>query len=291
MNLSHAVLVVARGLGRLAGGTLAFARRVVRAIVRAAKSRLRPLLERRVYRMRRGLAPGLRRRGGFGFVPQLGSTPEQRFLRGQHLEGLTVYDVGTFEGIHSLFFSGAVGETGHVVGFEPNPHTHCRALENLELNHITNVEVLPIAVGDRSEVATLRFDPRDAGRGSIDSPGQPERGADRQHSVSVDVRPLDELVTSGRIPPPDFVKIDVEGAESAVLAGMDEIMRRFAPSLFIEVHGRNEAEKRATVRSIISRQAALGYRCRHVETDRELDVNDPELPIRGHLYCTHARPS
>jgi FkbM family methyltransferase len=240
--------------------------------------------------MRRGLAPGLLRRGGFGFVPQLRSSSEQRFLRSQNFEGLTVYDVGTFEGIHSLFFSRAVGETGRVVGFEPNPRTYRRAQENLQLNHAANVELLPIALGDRNDVATLRFDPLDTGRGSIESREETGRRAERRTSVSVDVRPLDELAMSDRIPPPDFVKIDVEGAERAVLAGMEQTMRRFGPSLFIEVHGRDDAEKLANVRSILTHQAALGYRCRHIETDRELDASDPDLPIRGHLYCTTRPP-
>jgi FkbM family methyltransferase len=279
-------MVLDRTLRRLPDGAIAIARRALRAVWRGAKARARPLLERRVYRMRRGLALGLRRRGGFGFIPQLRPTPEQVFLRNQRFEGLTVYDVGTFEGIHSLFFSRAVGEAGHVVGFEPNPRTFRRAVENMALNHVTNVELLPMAVGQRSEVAALRFDPRDAGRGSIQAADEHERPSARGTTVNVDVRPLDDLVLSGRIPPPDFVKIDVEGAERAVLAGMEQTLRQHGPSLFIEVHGHDDAEKLAAVRSILAGQATLGYRCRHVETNRELHHGDTDLPIRGHLYCT-----
>jgi FkbM family methyltransferase len=189
-----------------------------------------------------------------------------------------------------LFFSRAVGKGGRVVGFEPNPRSYRRAGENLALNHATNVELLPIAVGDRSDTATLQYDPLDAGRGSIQTP-EAEGQTVRRTSVSVDVRPLDELVMSGRIPPPDFVKIDVEGAERAVLAGMEKTIRQHGPRLFIEVHGHDDAEKLATVRSILARQATLGYRCRHVESGRDLDPTDTDLPIRGHLYCVPASRS
>src|SRR5919198_505226 len=163
-------MVLDRTLRLLPRTAIALARRTGRAAWRGAKARVRPLLDRRVYSMRRGLAQGMRRRGGFGFVPQLRPTAEQTFLRDQRLEGLTVYDVGTFEGIHSLFFSRAVGKGGRVVGFEPNPRSYRRAGENLALNHATNVELLPIAVGDRSDTATLQYDPLDAGRGSIQTP-------------------------------------------------------------------------------------------------------------------------
>jgi FkbM family methyltransferase len=275
-------------LARTAASTIAIGRRAIRSVGRFMKRRARSLLDRRVYRVRRGLARGLRRRGGFGFIPQLRSTPEQRFLRSLELEGKVVYDIGAFEGLHTLFFARRVGRAGRVFAFEPNPRTSHRALENLELNHVKNVELLPIAIGDRSDLVPLLFDPQDAGRGSIVEGGPTRRRT--KASVPVEVRPVDELVAAGRVPPPDFVKIDVEGAEGAVLAGMEDTLRRHRPPLFIEVHGHSEAEKLANVQSILERQRAVGYRCRHVETDQELPPRDGDVPIRGHLYCTPIQP-
>ena len=37
--------------------------------------------------------------------------------------GHTVFDIGAHKGLYTLAFSGRVGEEGHVVSFEPNPHT------------------------------------------------------------------------------------------------------------------------------------------------------------------------
>ena len=55
--------------------------------------------------------------------------------------------------------------------------------------------------------------------------------------ISVQVETVDNLIDQGRIPPPDLAKIDVEGAELAVLTGMDRTLREKRPILIIELHG------------------------------------------------------
>jgi hypothetical protein len=55
--------------------------------------------------------------------------------------------------------------------------------------------------------------------------------------IKVAVARLDDLLSAGEIPPPDFVKIDVEGAEVEVLEGARETLARFGPTLIVELHG------------------------------------------------------
>jgi len=52
---------------------------------------------------------------------------------------------------------------------------------------------------------------------------------------------LDELVAGGEAPAPDVVKIDVEGAELDVLAGMERVLAEVRPVLICEMHGKNAA--------------------------------------------------
>ena len=48
---------------------------------------------------------------------------------------------------------------------------------------------------------------------------------------------LDSIVAQRLVLTPDFVKIDVDGAELSVLSGMDHTLRTAPPVMLIEVHG------------------------------------------------------
>ena len=102
----------------------------------------RYLFDTTIYTVRHGLLKGLKRKGGLGWVPAMLSpgiaTPEQEFWSGLNLSGMTVYDVGAFHGLLTLFFA---TRASRVVCFEPNTQNHQRMTENLELNGIQNVEV------------------------------------------------------------------------------------------------------------------------------------------------------
>jgi len=54
-------------------------------------------------------------------------------------------------------------------------------------------------------------------------------------------RKLDTLVATDGLPDPDLVKLDVEGAEAAVLDGAVEVLQRARPALLIELHSANHA--------------------------------------------------
>ena len=83
---------------------------------RAVIATLQPFVADRVYVVRHGLAKGLKRRGGLGFVPQMGRLSlEETFLEGLDLAGQTVYDIGGYEGVFTLFFARRVGPSGRVV--------------------------------------------------------------------------------------------------------------------------------------------------------------------------------
>jgi Methyltransferase FkbM domain len=47
---------------------------------------------------------------------------------------------------------------------------------------------------------------------------------------------LDRLIASGTVPEPDFVKMDVEGAEATVLSGAEALLMGRRPHLIIETH-------------------------------------------------------
>jgi FkbM family methyltransferase len=242
---------------------------------RVVISTLQPLVAHRVYTVRHGLARGLRRRGGLGFVPQVGAqSAEEQFLEKLSFDGETVFDVGGYEGIFTLFFARRVGARGQVVTFEPNPRNFKKIAENVRLNGFSHVQLRQVALGSQPGRASLETSIADQIRTEKDV-----------HTVDVEVDTLDRQIASG-LPSPDFVKLDVEGLERDVLEGMTTLLNHTRPRLYIEIHGADIQRKLENVTSVVEFLWKAGYSVQHVESGTHL--RQPEqLPsaIRGHLYC------
>lgn len=103
------------------------------AVMRAIGGLSRPVTRHIVYTTRSGIAAGLKRKGGLGFFPRA-VTAEERFYLGLDLSGKVVYDIGSYEGIFSMFAARAVGDGGTVAICEPNPWCFENTRCNLELN-------------------------------------------------------------------------------------------------------------------------------------------------------------
>lgn len=244
---------------------------------------LTPVVGRFRYTIRRGPARGLRREGGFDFLPERirPSSPEERFLVELPLEGRTVYDVGAWEGTTALALARRVGPSGSVWAFEPNPTAAAKLRRNLGLNAVTNVSLLDVAVGDCTREVELSFQRNATGRAQVlFEPDDRRRGL----HVRVPMATLDELREQRGLPPPHLIKIDVEGAEREVLRGARRTIAAHRPDLLLELHGRTDEEKRSNCDSVLQELRELGYHARHVESDTPLT----ETPLEGHLFCTPA---
>jgi len=255
---------------------------------RAVISRLQPLVADRVYTVRNGLARGLRRRGGLGFVPQFRAfSAEERFLEALSFGGLTVFDVGGYEGIFTLFFARRVGPGGQVVTFEPNPRNFQKIAENVRLNGFPNVRIQQIALGGTPGRASLVFPADETARGSMEAHIADQIRQEKDvKAIDVRVDTLDHQIATG-VPEPDFVKLDVEGLELDVLQGMKLLLERRRPRLYIEIHGADATSKLSNVTAVAELLWKAGYTLLHVESSTDLERPD-QLPvaIHGHLYCT-----
>jgi FkbM family methyltransferase len=228
---------------------------------------------------------GLRVRGGLGFRnPPAPMTAEQRFLTGLSLDGCTVFDVGGFNGHLTWFFA---QRARRVITFEPNPVNYLAILEMVALNGLENVQVLNVAVGAVSGTATLFASSGLDATGSLDQGIAAARGgACREFEVSM--VSLDEM---SRIFAPDFVKIDVEGHEAAVLNGAVEMAEACHPDFHVEIHGAGTADKQANARAVVGWLGERGYLCRHVETDQPVSSTTADTARTGHVFASTRRPA
>lgn len=246
---------------------------------------IRPFLHSRdwTYTIRQGVATGLKRKGGFGFIPR-SLSPEEKFLFSLEWQGRIVYDVGGYEGIYTLFFAKAVGLAGRVFTFEPNP-ANCRKIrENIRLNRLTNVQLIPLGLGSGKGQSKLVFCPNEPARGTINADYQQslqQKGGTT--CIEIELDSLDnQLAANPQLPPPDFIKVDVEAAELEVLAGMSQTLQIHRPRLFIEIHSGVD------VKFLAQGLLEKNYRLHHVESDTPIDSGNTNVAYNGHLYCAPA---
>lgn len=237
------------------------------------------------YTVRRGLLAGMRRKGGLGWVPlSSGMSAEERFWLSLDLTGMTVYDVGAFEGLVTLFFA---SRAARVISFEPSARNRKRLTENLALNGVRNVEVRKTGVGARCEVRKLVMDPLMAGGASVEAKTAEEIarcGAAVAEEITIIA--LDEEIAHAGLPQPDLVKIDIEGWEIEALRGARATLEARRPALYLEMHGETIREKRRKVAEIVDFLWQIGYRdIRHVETGAAITPENAVAAMEGHLYC------
>jgi FkbM family methyltransferase len=144
--------------------------------------------------------------------------------------GMCVFDIGAHLGYYSLLLAKCVGPVGRVVSFEAAPGNFSTLQRNILMNNLDNVELINQAVFSKSGTIGMSVSPTNTSSGDW-SISRPANG----HSIQVQTISLDQFCQANQVFP-DFLKIDVEGAEYDVLMGGRETIGRSRPTMLIELH-------------------------------------------------------
>lgn len=174
--------------------------------------------------------------------------------------GMVAIDCGAHIGEYTLLFAYLVGERGEVHAFEPDPRVFPYLDENVRMNNLLNVFVNKLALAEcEKEISFILEDDPTASHIIREGMNWKKSG----QLVNVKGISLDAYARERGLRRIDAIKIDVEGAELAVLEGAVESLQKFQPGLiFVEVEG-GDADK---VEKFLSR---LGFSVRwHSEGHR-----------------------
>ncbi len=139
--------------------------------------------------------------------------------------GDIVVDVGANVGTHTMLAASLVGDTGRVHAVEASPWIHARLLGNLKANGRTNVRTYNMAATETpGQVTVFLHDNSNLGGTTIVASEAQRVGA--QAEASVEGLPLPSIVPLEDLLAARLIKIDVEGAEWLVVAGMRELLPR-----------------------------------------------------------------
>jgi FkbM family methyltransferase len=134
---------------------------------------------------------------------------------------MSVVDVGANWGYFTLVAAHLVGARGRVLALEPDPGLFRLLLGNASRNALAQITCVNVAAADANGRARFVAAPADAGNSGLARLAAAGERSDFECTTA----PLDDLLRRQQVDRVDFVKIDVEGAETRVLRGMLDGLR------------------------------------------------------------------
>jgi FkbM family methyltransferase len=180
------------------------------------------------------------------------------------------WDIGANVGYFTLMAATALANRGQIIAFEPGKNAYERLTENISLNLYRNIKTFPVAVTDREGEAVLHLtgDIADSSA-SLYPAGQAQAGQEVCRTVA-----LDHFLREENLSPPNLIKLDVEGAELAVLQGARKLIAQAAPLLLMEMEEKNLQAAGASKTAIQDFLSPYGYRAAHLRKGRWYATTD-----------------
>lgn len=165
----------------------------------------------------------------------------------------------------------------HIYGFEPNKKLY-RRLKRL----FPRMSILPLALSDENTTAEFKVPIINgkliASRGTLNT-SYKEKGEERSYTEKVKVIKLDEWAAIEHFDRLDFIKIDVEGNEMKTLSGAQKTIRRFLPTLMVEMEQRHHENP---IWKDISEVKSWGYEAKYLNRDSfKLELLTEEILIHN----------
>ena len=193
------------------------------------------------------------------FLGRFYDLPTQLLIQHVLRPGDTFVDIGANEGMMTLVAARAVGPSGQVIAFEPNPVPRAILERTLSRNGIDIVVVHGVGLSNMRGTLELSVPFTNTGEGSFTELGVPGT------KVSCPVAVADELLGGDD---PTLVKIDVEGFEMRVLEGLAGTIAKSRSLISIEMIASHLRRDESTPDKIIEWFQARGYVGRRLSTRR-----------------------
>lgn len=175
--------------------------------------------------------------------------------------GWRCFDVGANVGYYSVLLADLVGDGGAVVAVEPQARLAGMIDDNATINGVGDrLSVVCAALGDEEGTAYLRVPGNQLGSAHVVDPGTPG-------GIDVQSRTLDGLGPE-RV---EFMKVDAEGAEAALLKGAEKTLARDRPVLLLEFGQTMAAAGGEAPTAHVRALVEGGYRLQIVDTAGRLE--------------------
>ncbi|MGB7712280.1 MAG: FkbM family methyltransferase [Microcoleus sp.] len=197
---------------------------------------------------------------------------EQRLVQRLVRQGMTVFDIGANIGNYSLLFSDLVGAEGKVYSFEPTSTTFRKLKERVQIENNQNIFLFQNAVFSENKLIEFNEFPDDfsvwnsIGRPQMENPANPQEYVPLVKTETVSAITVDSFCQEHNIEKIDYLKIDVEGAESDVLKGsMNLLARKAIEFIQFEISQKMLEGMQHTAQESFDLLMTNGYECHCIE--------------------------
>lgn len=191
-------------------------------------------------------------------------------------QGDTVVDIGAGFGNDAVAFSHAVGETGRVLAIEAHPEAARKLEKTVKWSKLANVTALAIAVGDKNGTVHISGAYDDVSNSILEDTAQGDDGFD------VPLRRLDDVLRANGIETVSALKMNIEGAETDALRGMQQYLTKTQTAV-IACHDfradAGESEYFRTKDAVSELLKDAGFELSH-------RPDDPRPYVRDMIYAT-----
>ncbi len=152
------------------------------------------------------------------------SNPSEAFERLDLSENEVFLDLGAYNGdTVNEFIQYTKGRYERIIALEPDVKNYKKLLENTK--HLNHIECINACVGEESGERMFAMDG-----------GRKSKALD-YNGIAIPCKTIDEISNGERI---SYIKLDVEGMETAALQGGEETIRRWKPKMLVSAYHRSE---------------------------------------------------
>lgn len=192
--------------------------------------------------------------------------------------GNVILDVGSNIG-EVLLNMAKVNPEGTIYGFEPVKSTFEKLQKNVSLNRFSSISLHQLALSDTNEIVYYQTKEGHSG-GTMMSKESKNISQD-----FIEAKTLDHFVEMNSIEKIDFIKVDIEGFEMNFLKGAIETLKKFKPSIFMEVDCAKLNRQNSSAEELIATLQSIGYKVSHAENNQEINSNYQQIK-HFDVYCT-----
>jgi FkbM family methyltransferase len=196
-----------------------------------------------------------------------------RYMINYFRAGQTYFDIGAHFGYYTLLASALVGDEGKVYAFEAAQKTYSVLKHNVQTHK--NIQALHNAVSDVEELISFYEFPILYSEYNSLNPEQfeNEEWLKKNKPVKTEVRAVTlDLFTETLFQKPDYIKIDVEGAEDKVIQGCVELLKKYSPIVMMEYL--SDSRTNSSHRKAAAIMYANGYAANAINSQGHAEIID-----------------